>query len=525
MSNDPYRGSSQNRKRQSGSSRSSSGSGSRSSGSGSRSSQYYGSSAKSTKKVSAKKKKARRRKKIIRLIVMLALLAALIALAIALVSFIVKSVFGGKSSGDAAVETEEAVTEVYVGLNNVDYTAQITQYFTYGTSLCIDGTLDLSEIETDEAELSELYLVLRKSWQEEDDLITNNVYSFELDYTIVDTELTFTCYTYINDGIYLEDIDEGSYTMLIRAVLSDESVAYFTFTNASGETDDICYYTITDVSEGTNNRIDVSFETYGGTSYMAMVVEQDELPDDVYDIVIDAGHGGIDSGATNGEYYESELMLEYALAISEALEDAGFKVLLTRDGTEDENENTAYSMYDEDGRVNVTAGSGAKYCLSLHLNSNSEYVTTGGIQCYISCRASETFASLLVDTIVEYTGTNYSSMSSYQVTSGVYSRAYTESEIEDSAWEMEYYGMEAYDITTDTDYYYMIRETGGIATNAYVDGRSTDYGTNLYMDSVQGVETYLMELGFITVDSDLYSILYSQDEYVQAIVDSFLSLQ
>ena len=66
----------------------------------------------------------------------------------------------------------------------------------------------------------------------------------------------------------------------------------------------------------------------------------------------------------------------------------------------------------------------------------------------------------------------------------------------------------------------MIRELGGICTNAFVDGRNTDYGANKYINSNIGLEAYLLELGYINFDKDLDNILENQDLYVQAIVKS-----
>ena len=40
----------------------------------------------------------------------------------------------------------------------------------------------------------------------------------------------------------------------------------------------------------------------------------------------------------------------------------------------------------------------------------------------------------------------------------------------------------------------MLRETGGIATSAYVDGRNPSYGANMFYNSNIGVEAYLLEL-------------------------------
>jgi len=50
-------------------------------------------------------------------------------------------------------------------------------------------------------------------------------------------------------------------------------------------------------------------------------------------VVIDAGHGGIDPGATGvSGIYEKKLVLDYALALKDALQDSGrYRVLLTRE--------------------------------------------------------------------------------------------------------------------------------------------------------------------------------------------------
>ena len=98
---------------------------------------------------------------------------------------------------------------------------------------------------------------------------------------------------------------------------------------------DICYYTIT--KNGINQRIDIGFEDFSEISYLSFYVSKAPLPEDVYDIVIDAGHGGNDAGAVNGSYLEAVITHDYALVLKTALETAGFKVKLTRDGTESPN--------------------------------------------------------------------------------------------------------------------------------------------------------------------------------------------
>ena len=66
----------------------------------------------------------------------------------------------------------------------------------------------------------------------------------------------------------------------------------------------------------------------------------------------------------------------------------------------------------------------------------------------------------------------------------------------------------------------MIREVGGIATNAFVDGRNTSYGKNKYFDSNIGIEAYILELGYIKVEKDLNNIVNNEDLYVQAIANA-----
>ena len=56
------------------------------------------------------------------------------------------------------------------------------------------------------------------------------------------------------------------------------------------------------------------------------------IPKPIHTIVIDAGHGGIDGGAVgkNTQATESELNLQYALALKNVCEQFGFRVVLTR---------------------------------------------------------------------------------------------------------------------------------------------------------------------------------------------------
>ena len=59
---------------------------------------------------------------------------------------------------------------------------------------------------------------------------------------------------------------------------------------------------------------------------------------------------------------------------------------------------------------------------------------------------------------------------------------------------------------------------GGIATNAYVDGRNTAYSANPYYNSNQGIECYQIEMGYIK--SDLEVIKTQMEQYVSAISET-----
>ena len=100
---------------------------------------------------------------------------------------------------------------------------------------------------------------------------------------------------------------------------------------------------------------------------MFIKVKNTYLPENIYDIVIDAGHGGGDPGAEYGGYREADLALKCAQEVKTELEKLGLKVMITRDGTEGKEYN-ASTVYKENGRVNIIGKSKAKYVFSIHLN-------------------------------------------------------------------------------------------------------------------------------------------------------------
>lgn len=378
--------------------------------------------------------------------------------------------------------------------------AKINKYFIYGTHLNAEGSLDIPN----KYRVKNASIVLRKDDGKEQE--------YAINYKINGNKLDFKASDKINQGIYLDEIGKGDYYLLLKLLYDDNSSQYFSLENNT-KYKNTQYYTVT--KNRSNRKIDIFSGNYKekNTPYFMLSVKKSKLPDDVYDIVIDAGHGGKDTGASYGQYCEADITIKYAKELKVALEKRGLKVKMTRQGDEDKN-STAYSAFSADGRVNKSCGSRAKYCFSIHLNSAEQKLEKGGLQIYCNANMDTSFAENMAKEIVKSTGMEYSPMVASKVADGVYCRNFSKSEIASSNATTKF---EPYNITQDTNYYFIIRELGGIATNAYMDGRNPKYGKNDYCDSNVGIESYLLEMGYIIVDKDLDIILNEQKSYVKAL--------
>ena len=322
----------------------------------------------------------------------------------------------------------------------------------------------------------------------------------------------------VNDGLYLEDIARGDYYLFLRTKeTSDDDKVNYKYYALKNNTDykETTYYTFS----STNNKIIINSEE----SYPTMMMHVKENTDDnVYDIVIDPGHGGMDSGANKNGYYESELTMELADLLYEKLKETGMKVKLTREDGE-LTKNEKLPEYGVHGRAVIPYEVKAKYVFSIHFNSNS-YSSVNGLEVYTADNINYDLAKNLVKNITETAGIGYSSNKISKVMDGIYTRTFTESEIESSSKENEEKGRVPYDITTKSNYYYIIRETGGIVTGAYVDNRNEEIKANPYVKSNVGSETYLLELGYISNNTDLDNLLNNMDKYAEGIVKSITPL-
>lgn len=382
----------------------------------------------------------------------------------------------------------------------------IEKYFIYGTHLNIKGKIE----NTDISDIKDVKFILKNKKIE-------NEYNCE--YKIDKNNIEIATSSLLNEGIDLEKLNKNKYYIFVKIYYKNDENKMYSL--KSDDSENLEYYTIT--KNHTNKKIDLKFENFiskqKNLQYMMLNVTKTVLPNDVYDISIDPGHGGSDPGATYSKYKESDLALKYSMELKKELENIGLKVLITRDGTEDTSQNSkfnVYSVYDKDGRVNLVGKSKAKYNLSIHLNSLDTNVLNG-TEIYAPSNASLDIAKSLADNIVSIANTNYSTRDIDKVLDGVYVRNYTENEIKESEANAKKNGYQKYNLTTSTPYLYMIREVGGIATEAYVDGRNKIYGTNEFYNSKIGVESYLIELGYIINQKDLDNMLNNQEKYIKAI--------
>ena len=385
---------------------------------------------------------------------------------------------------------------------NLSSTAKINKYIIYGTHFNLEGSIEIPKISN--ISIYSVHVVAKNTEKKEIPL--------DCTYTYKDNILSFSTIDKINSGLSLEELTESNYYLFLKVIFSNSEEKLFSLENNSKYTN-TTYYTISK-----RNKIDVIFSNYNKLPFIGLFVSKiDSLPDNVYDIAIDASHGGKDTGAIYKKYTEAEIVLNYAKNIKKKLEALGFKVYLSRDGSESSDADLT-DMYAENGRINTIQESHSKILLSLNINNASS--KTGGFEIFAPTKCDLSFAKNLADNVVKTAKTSYSSTKLFKKDEGVYVRNYTEFDILSYKSSALLHKYEPYNITKQTPYQYMIREVGGIATEAFVDGRNKAYGKNKYFDSNIGTEAYILELGYMKNETDLNNIVKNEDLYVQAIANT-----
>ena len=324
-----------------------------------------------------------------------------------------------------------------------------------------------------------------------------------------DSVLYFRTNNYSNSGIFLDNLDTEIYSLMFKDTKNN---IYYAL-DKNNDYDDLTYYTVT--INNSNKMINIYYLEDMG---LCLEVSDATLPADVYDIYLDAGHGGIDSGAigilNDNEYMEKDINLNITLKIRDLLEKLGYKVLVSRET------DINLEKYGPDGRTALPYKYKAKYSFSIHNNSDgSPYLEDGGFEIYMGNNYETSFIDYLSKSFIE-AGIKPSFMQTFKVHDGVYYMPFDEYSIYLANEEWTNRGYTLYDIKDDTPYMFMIREIGGYVTHAYTDGRNADEGTNIYINSNQTAEPYLFELGYMTYPSDLESLLNNPDKYASVIANA-----
>ncbi len=383
--------------------------------------------------------------------------------------------------------------------------AEAINVYTYGKALNVNGKI--TNISKDNFESVRLYITDGLDFEQ----------SYNLNYSFEENNLVFSS-ELINSELIIDNLENSEYYIFVRLKVNNSiEPKYYSFENTSGASP-IEYYTVTKNSENRKATIGFSQKDFNNKKYnlLTLKIEESSLPENIYDIVIDAGHGGKDVGEYSGKITEANIALEYSKILKQSLEEAGYKVKLTRDDS-NSSSFTSTNMYDEDGRISIACRTKAKLMISFHVNND---INSGlsGFEIYSPCKSDLSFATEMANKIKEQSTISFSNNNSFKQADGVYVRNFTKSVIKEFENTANKKGYEPYNITLDTPYLYTIREVGGIATGAYVDGRNTQYSKNEYYNSNQGIECYQLELGYIK--NDLEIIQNEKEQIVQAIAET-----
>lgn len=386
-------------------------------------------------------------------------------------------------------------------LDTEEEKALISEYYMYGNHLSLVGSVNNVDTTYDEIDLV---------------LYNGEFKSYDIDINKTVNKLDFSFDGEINKGMVLDDVEVGEYPMFIRLRYPDsekEDVYTYKYYVLDNQTkyDSLTYYTMFKY----NHKIEIdSLNDYG--TMMLHVTENNDK--DIYDIVIDPGHGGIDGGAetVKSGVTEADVTMSFSKVLKEELEKLGYTVKLTRE--EDSlGESDYFDEYNEHGRAVISYEVHAKYLLSIHLNSSTAS-SVRGLEFYTPDNIDYTLIESIRDKVLEGTDMVVSSNKTYRMEDGIYTHNFTEAEVNAALERYDNRGYKRYNVTTNSNYLYMIRETGGFMTGAYVDDSNpSEVGVNPYYDSNIGSESYLLELGYCTNSSDLDIIMNNESEYASGI--------
>lgn len=368
-------------------------------------------------------------------------------------------------------------------INIEESKAEINEIYIYGRNLNIKGQLEIDNLEFEKVSLF---------------FKSDNEFYSDINYTYENSIIKFNAAKYINDGINLENFDIGKYKIYL-AVQSNETIKYYNLENKT-KYKETNYYSMTE----NNKKIAI-------TSNETLLLDVKENKEKIYDIVIDPGHGGKDSGACSMGKCETDYTLMLSKLLKKKLEKEGFKVALTRTN------NDTIETYGKNSRTGLAYEKHAKFLISIHLNAGPNF---SGYEIYTPYNINYVFADALKARI-DAIGMNVSPNTFNKVKEGIYTRTMSPADLLNFIKDAEENNYEKYPVTSTTNYYYMIREVGGYMTGAYTDGRQDD-GNNPYVDSNVGAESYILELGYITNLNDVNFINKNKDKYIDIVSETII---
>ncbi|MDP4092796.1 MAG: N-acetylmuramoyl-L-alanine amidase [Bacillota bacterium] len=122
--------------------------------------------------------------------------------------------------------------------------------------------------------------------------------------------------------------------------------------------------------------------TFPGFHAVAKISVPEAMAAGVVDVVVDPGHGGIDSGTSSGSLEEKNITLDISNKLEKYLEDGGYNTILTRTSDTSLYKLSTISGTEEkrdlNSRVNIINGSKAKLFISVHVNSFTKYPDYNG---------------------------------------------------------------------------------------------------------------------------------------------------
>lgn len=379
-------------------------------------------------------------------------------------------------------------------------TATITKYYIYGTHLNIIGN-----IKKIDANFKDVDLVF---WNEK----TGKTIKQKLNYTKNVNNLNFNLSDEINDGLFLDKISEGTYRTYLRFTYKDKKTTttkYYALTNKT-DYKSTKYYTLSNK----NNKINIT------TKEQTLTLKVTKNKDKTYDVILDPQAGGSDKGNSGNGHYEKDITMDMAAKVKEKLEAKKIKVKLTREANLSDSDYV--DEYNEGGRAVISHELNSKYLFSFQTTRSSN-AQTNGFSIYTAVGINYDFAAKMVENIINKTNLKTSTTTYQRVDYGIYSHNFTESEIKENMTYYENKGYKPYNVTTDSNYLYMIRETGGIITGAYIDDSNPDkVGVNPYYKSNIGTESYVISLGYLTNQTDITAMTTNIDTYASAIADSII---